>query len=115
MKTITFKTLSILLAAVLLVAVLPVAAFAEDVSPCAIIDPCIHIYDSSYEEIVGAERIDGEVGYWYHYQIVHRHNICTLCGVEGEITVLKELQAHHEVVIGDGVTLCTICNSIFWG
>lgn len=35
MKTITFKTLSILLAAVLLVAALPLSAFAEDASPCA--------------------------------------------------------------------------------
>ena len=43
MKTITFKTLSILLAAVLLVAALPVTAFAEDVSPSAI-RPCEHNY-----------------------------------------------------------------------
>ena len=42
MKKITFKTLSILLAAVLLVAALPVAAFAEDVSPCATLS-CEHL------------------------------------------------------------------------
>ena len=43
MKTITFKTLSILLAAVLLVAALPIAAFADDVS--RIIIDHSHIYE----------------------------------------------------------------------
>jgi hypothetical protein len=43
MKTITFKTLSILLAAVLLVAALPVTAFADDVSICAAPE-CEHNY-----------------------------------------------------------------------
>lgn len=73
MKKITFKSLSILLALVLLVTALPVAAFAEDVSPCADL-PCEHNFTTrhttSYVPISETEHITT------HYTIEN----CIWCG-----------------------------------
>ena len=72
MKTITFKTLSILLAAVILVAALPVTAFAEDVSPCA--PPvCAHNY---VEEVTPSYLY---ISNTYHQLTVTRVKNCVWC------------------------------------
>ncbi|MBR6579116.1 MAG: hypothetical protein IKK74_09245 [Clostridia bacterium] len=73
MKTITFKTLSILLAAVLLVAALPVTAFAEDVSPCAALS-CEHPYTQEthprfYKYVTNEE----------HMVYEYRFEVCLSC------------------------------------
>ena len=73
MKTITFKTLSILLAAVVLVAALPVTAFAEDVSPCAAL-ACEHLktqttYEYFYEYVSNEE----------HKVYLYRFVVCLSC------------------------------------
>ena len=114
MKKIAFKAMSVLLATVLLVAALPIAAFAEDVSPWVIVCP-FHVFDSSYEEIIGVEAIPStnEASYTYHYQVVHRHNVCSSCGHE-EIDEIRYLQEHKEVSIGAGVSQCTLCNSLLF-
>ena len=72
MKTITFKTLSILLAAVILVAALPVIAFAEDVSPC-VVYPCEHnvkVFDEYSHTWASNE---------FHYTLWIQVERCTLC------------------------------------
>lgn len=106
--------MSVLLTAVLLVATLPIAAFAEDASPWVIVCP-FHVFDSSYEEIIGVEAIaaTNEASYTYHYQVVHRHNVCSRCGYE-KIDEIRYLQEHKEVPVGNGVSQCTICNSLFF-
>lgn len=69
MKKITFKTLSILLAAVLLVAALPVAAFAEDVSPCATLS-CEHLNtETSYPRFYNYLTNEEHMVYEYRFEI----------------------------------------------
>ncbi|MBO5967864.1 MAG: hypothetical protein J6S14_05125 [Clostridia bacterium] len=73
MKTITFKTLSILLAAVLLVVALPVTAFAEDVSPCAI-PSCEHT-NTEFRIIESYMHVTNEE----HLVTLRLFEICSRC------------------------------------
>lgn len=114
MKTITFKTLSILLAAVLLVAALPVTAFAEEVNPCAALSCDHHDIDSFprcvYEYVSNEEHMVTE----YYY------TICTDCGAVLFADWLDIWEESHtidpsvdqETEMQGNCVYC--CETIFW-
>jgi hypothetical protein len=75
MKTITFKTLSILLAAVILVAALPLAAFAEDSSSSVLPNEAhTHILGLFYPE--DCDYYSNE----YHIVTLYEEQKCIECG-----------------------------------
>ena len=86
MKTITFKTLSILLAAVLLVAALPIVAFAEIVSPIDE-DLCDHNCKWRYLKLYESDSDE------YHTVTRFRDYYCTLCE---EILDRQEIAVYDE-------------------
>lgn len=73
MKTITFKTLSILLAAVVLVAAMPITAFAEAVNGAS---SCQHTFEVTEYETY--EACSNE----YHHKTLYRSSTCIWCGYE---------------------------------
>ncbi|MBQ3228869.1 MAG: hypothetical protein IJB43_09820 [Clostridia bacterium] len=95
MKTITFKTLSILLAAVLLVAALPVTAFANNVY--AFIDPghTTHLF----EEYVWTECEFFSVD--WHEIATHTTKQCSVCGILSDDEVVRYHMEKHDDVIED--------------
>lgn len=121
MKTITFKTLSILLAAVILVAALPVTAFAEDVSPSAI-RPCEHNFEVHYEPhyTVFTEEM--------HLITIDIIKTCTWCGESTLIGTDYDYEDHdfitnhnerysyasneyHYYIVED-IKICTLCDKM---
>ena len=113
MKTITFKTLSILLAAVLLVAALPVTAFADDVSPSAI-RPCEHNYEVRTN--ISIDYISNELHRVREYYVV----TCLWCGDSYISNDVVDRYEYHE--FDDSVDpecdmqgVCIYCNEmIYW-
>ena len=83
MKTITFKTLSILLAAVILVAALPITAFAEGVNGTS---SCQHTFEVTEYETYEA------CGNEYHQRTLYRSSTCIWCGYE----VIVEGDSYYE-------------------
>ena len=111
MKTITFKTLSILLAAVILVAALPVAALAEEVSPRAV-RPCIHIIESFFlDEYYNISSDE-------HLRITYMVESCVLCGLyftEEEIEMCYEGHDFGEYDEEVDMSASCVCGEeIFW-
>ena len=88
MKTITFKTLSILLAAVLLVAALPVTAFAEDVSPCDVLS-CVHNIDVRLD--ITYTKISDAI----HQVAIRETHFCTWCNYSELVNVYWRNEAHE--------------------